>query len=164
MSVNFDWKSVAEGIPLLSLLHVSAWTTSENGAGWLAHIHPRLNPKLAALPLAAAAIKHSRLPQSENFFSLPPHAFCVFLIEHVALLLRLLLLLLLLVFYISSQASSQLCGAIDFNIIDFLCHYPTARFPLFSLLASFFFFGAGFSRSAQRNVLCIGMEQQRKKA
>lgn len=45
-------------------------------------------------------------------------------------------------------ASSQLCGAIDFNNIDFLCHYQ----PLASLRLFFFFFWF-----CAQKCFCIGM-------
>lgn len=72
---------------------------------------------------------HKKIRSSEQkkfrSFSLPLLFFSrVVLIEHVALPLS---------FF--GIASSQLCGAIDFNIIDFLCHYQ----PLASLVFFFFF-------------------------
>lgn len=63
------------------------------------------------------AIKH--LWNFRTFFNSRSSLFCEFLIEHVAF----------------SLASSQLCGAIDFNIIDFLCHYQPLA-PLFLVLCT----------------------------
>lgn len=71
---------------------------------------------------------------------------CVFLTEHVA-------------FSVFFVASSQLYGAIDFNIIDFLCHYQPLARSVFLL-----FFGFVHTKMfLYRNGRASGEKQQRKK-
>lgn len=66
----------------------------------------------------------------------------------------------------ASRFSSQLCGAIDFNIIDFLCHYQPLA-PLFLVLCSqkcFLYQNGSSKKKTKKKKAEKKRKQQRKKA